>query len=309
MKEYIIEENNSGQRLDKFLFRILSNAQSSFVYKMLRKKNITLNDGKSDGKEILKKGDSVKIWFSDETFEKMSGSVVSEKKKQIKSPYSLRIVYEDENLILINKQAGLLSQKADNDDISVNELLIDYLLKKGEITPSDLKLYKPSCVNRLDRNTSGIVVAAKNLKAAQILSEGFKDRTVNKYYKCLVHGEINKGETIKGFLKKDEKTNKVSIFKDEVNDSSYIETEYKPISTEDNKTLLEIHLITGRTHQIRAHLASINHPLCGDHKYGIKDKYKYQCLHCYKIVFPKYEGLLENISEREFYVNLEKPWT
>lgn len=319
MKEFIINEKNAGQRLDKFLFRIIVNEQNSFVYKMLRKKNITLNDKKSDGKDILSVGDSVKLWFSDESFEKLtknnsslnqniqsqSNHNQSNVNSSIKMP---SIIYEDENVILLNKPVGLLSQKADSNDISVNELLIDYLLKKGELSVDDMKFYKPSTVNRLDRNTSGIIVAAKNLRAAQILSEGFKDRTINKYYKCLVHGKIMDAATIKGFLVKDEKLNKVKIYDKEVSDSSYIETSYEPIDYIEDKTLLSVHLITGKTHQIRAHLASISHPLCGDRKYGARDKYKYQCLHCYKVVFPKYDSILKNISEKSFYVDMEKPW-
>lgn len=308
MKEIIIDTNNSGQRFDKFLFRLLSNTTNSFVYKMLRKKNITLNDKKSDGKDILSSGDSVKIWFSDETYEKLT-SIDIEVSKSSESLSLPNIIYEDKDVLIINKPVGVLSQKADNNDISLNEMIIDYLLNSGQIKKEDLNFYKPSTVNRLDRNTSGLIVAAKNLKAAQILSEGFKDRSINKYYKCLVHGHVDKSESIKGYLSKDNKTNKVKIFDIEHKDSSYIETEYEPLETINNNTLLNVHLITGKTHQIRAHLASIGHPLCGDHKYGIKDKYKHQCLHCYKVVFPKYEGFLENISEKSFYGDMEKPWS
>lgn len=311
MKEIVISENNSGQRFDKFLIRLLSNSSSSFVYKMLRKKNITLNDRKSDGKDILNKGDVVKIWFSDETYEKMTSMDVStdlNKSTNHQMP-KLNVVYEDSNVMIINKPVGVLSQKAKESDISLNELIIDYLINKGEISKADLNFYKPSTVNRLDRNTSGLIVAAKNLKAAQILSEGFKDRSISKYYKCLCHGKVTKGDTIEGYLHKDNKTNKVTIHDKEVTDSAYIKTEYKPLEVLDNKTLLEIHLITGKTHQIRAHLASIGHPLCGDSKYGAVDNYKYQCLHCYKMIFPKYEGILENISEKSFYGDMEKSWT
>lgn len=308
MKEIIITEKNKDQRLDKFLFRLLNNASNSFVYKMLRKKNITLNDKKSDGKDILKAGDSIKIWFSDETYDSFTKIDINPK-KSVQSEQSINVVYEDEDVIIINKPAGLLSQNADKDDVSVNDLLINYLLDNGKLTEKDLLIYKPSVVNRLDRNTSGLIIAAKNLKAAQILSEGFRDRTINKYYKCLVHGHVNEGQNIKGFLVKDNKTNKVSVSNRDDGNADYIETEYKPLEIIDDKSLLEVHLITGKTHQIRAHLASIGFPLCGDHKYGIKDKYKYQCLHCYKVVFPKYTDILTGISEKTIYGDMEKPWT
>lgn len=319
MKEIVITEKIENQRFDKFLIRLICNEKPSFVYKMLRKKNITLNDKKADGKEVLKSGDVVKIWFSDETYD----SLTKKEKINVGKTKSVRkkinVIYEDDNVLLINKPVGILTQKAVESDISLNELILDYLLDSKKIIEDDLKFYKPSCVNRLDRNTSGIVVCAKNLKAAQILSEGFKNRSINKYYKCLVHGKVEKGDYINGYLIKDEKINKVYIRNDlseldlmnqELNnDVSYIETEYSPIEIIDDYTLLEVHLITGKTHQIRAHLASIGHPLAGDHKYGIKDAYKYQCLHCYRIVFPEYDGILDNISRKSFYVDMEKPWT
>lgn len=310
MKEFIIDGKTEGQRLDKFLFRLLNNSTNSFVYKMLRKKNITLNDKKADGKEVLSSGDTVKLWFSDETFEKFSNKEMDGKDYSIDNNYTLNIIYEDKDVILINKPVGVLSQKADINDISINELLIDYLMKKGELKKEDFLIYKPSVVNRLDRNTSGIIVGAKTLKAAQILSEGFKNRSINKYYKCLVHGTVKEGKNIKGYLSKENKSNKVYISdKKEGDESHYIETEYSPIISKDDLSLLDIHLITGKTHQIRAHLSSVGYPLAGDKKYGVKDSFRFQCLHCYKIVFPNYDGILEGISGKEFYGNLEKPWT
>lgn len=314
MKEFIIDNKSEGQRFDKYLLRILNNANSSFIYKMLRKKNITLNDMKAEGKEILKPGDSIKIWFSDETFLKFSnpGDIITEIKNNKKNEVTsnkLNIVYEDNNVMIINKPVGILSQKADKDDISLNELIIDYLLSTKQITEDDLLIYKPSTVNRLDRNTSGLIVAAKNLKAAQILSEGFKERTIEKYYQCLVHGDVFEGKRIEGYLTKDTKTNKVFISDNKSEDSSYILTEYHPVKRQDNMSFLEVHLITGKTHQIRAHLASEGFPLCGDKKYGVKDRFKYQCLNCSKVVFPHYDEILEEISEKTFYGHMEKPWT
>lgn len=309
MREFFIDNKSEGQRFDKYLFRMLNNASSSFVYKMLRKKNITLNDKKADGKEILKAGDNVKFWLAEETFEKFSNSSDINVDERENSCINLNVVYEDKDLLIINKAVGVLSQKADKDDVSLNEIIISYLIKKGELTKEDLLIYKPSTVNRLDRNTSGLIVAAKNLKAAQILSEGFRNRTIEKYYLALVHGSVSEKKTIEGYLSKDTAQNIVTIHKEKTEDSSYILTEYVPVKAHDGMTLLEVHLITGKTHQIRAHLSSIGHPLAGDKKYGIKDNFKYQCLHCYKVTFPKYDGVLEGISEKTFYGNMENPWT
>ncbi len=321
MKEFIINEKNKGQRFDKYLFRILNEAPASFVYKMLRKKNITLNKKKADGKEIVNAGDVVNIFLSDETFEKFSKAVNTRQIKAFHGKASnimkLEIIYEDEDVILINKPAGVLSQKDDSSLPSVNEFVLWHVIKNCGYTEEDIKMYKPSCVNRLDRNTSGIIVAAKNLTAAQLLSEGFKDRTIEKYYYAYVSGRVTEKEHLTGYIKKDEKSNKVTIkrYDKDFTDTdveklikdgySYIETAYAPVLFTDDKTLLEVHLITGKTHQIRAHLASIKHPIIGDSKYGsseINKRYneKYQLLHSYRIVFPEYKNVLKNVSKREF---------
>lgn len=324
MKEYIINEKNKGQRFDKYLFRILNEAPASFIYKMLRKKNITLNKKKADGKEIIKQGDVVNIFLSDETFEKFSKSVntsaINNSSGKFSNIIKLEIIYEDEDVILINKPAGILSQKDDSGLPSVNEFVLWHVINKCGYTAEELKMYKPSCINRLDRNTSGLIVAAKNLAASQLLSKGFKERTIEKFYYACVAGVVEKEEHLSGYIKKDEKTNKVSIkslesgrIKDSENallkeGYSYIETAYRPVNNTNEISLLEVHLITGKTHQIRAHLASVNHPIIGDFKYGnneLNRKYgeKYQLLHSYKIVFPKYSEVLKKISEKEFVCN------
>ncbi|MDE7258621.1 MAG: RNA pseudouridine synthase, partial [Lachnospiraceae bacterium] len=173
---------------------------------------------------------------------------------------------------------GVLSQKAAKGDMSLNEWLIGYLLQNGAMTMADLAVYKPSVCNRLDRNTSGIVLCAKSLKGAQLLSELLKNRTLHKYYQLYVKGRISEEHLVDGFLMKDEKRNKVSVVPSDTNGAkqskklagepqgSYIRTAYKPLKAEEDKTLLEVELFTGKTHQIRAHLASIGHPLLGDYK-------------------------------------------
>lgn len=293
MKELKINENDSNQRFDKFLKRVLSEASTSFIYKMLRKKNITLNDEKADGSEKLNTGDVVKIWFSDETYEKMSGGEKSDPLyHSLKSIASdINIIHEDNDMIIINKPSGIKSQKDSEDDISINEMAISYMINKGELSEESFKHFHPSICNRLDRNTSGLILFAKNLPCAQKLGKALKERSCIKMYRAIVLGDIKEPQEIDGYLSKDEATNKVTISSKPSGDSKPIQTAYRPIKKLANDmTLIEIHLITGRTHQIRAHLASIGHPILGDNKYGntiINKKYKIkgQLLHAYSIEF------------------------
>jgi len=298
MREIIISKNEANQRFDKYLKKLLSEAGSSFIYKMLRKKNIVLNGKKADGSEIIVVGDSVKLFLSDETFEKFSSSQVTKQKNDSLPTWNdlnpvFDIIYEDEDVLIINKPAGMLSQKAEMSDVSCNEYIISYLLHKGAISETELKTFRPSVLNRLDRNTSGILIAGKTLKGSQEMSKALSDRTVHKYYYTVVSGKVISEQNIKAYLTHDEKTNKVSIHGNEVSGSKRIETRYIPIRGNDRYTLLEIELITGRTHQIRAHLSSIGHPIAGDGKYGnkkindeLKKKYgiRHQLLHAHKLV-------------------------
>ena len=285
---------------------------------MLRKKNITLNGKKADGTEKLVAGDSVKLFLADDTFEKFAGGNVASAEyqnlKELKSTdrpekkqsnqnmvadQKLDVVYEDEDILVINKPTGMLSQKAVPTDISANEYILHYLIEKGELTEEMMRTFKPSICNRLDRNTSGLLIAGKTLKGLQEMASALKNRTVQKYYRCIVKGEVRKDAYIKGWLIKDEKTNKVTIYKEkptgsQAEDAQAIETEYHPIAVAGGYSELEVHLITGRSHQIRAHLSSIGHPIVGDTKYGNRQvnmrfskelHVKSQLLHAYRMVF------------------------
>ena len=314
MKELTIRENEAGQRLDKFLCKYMNQAPKSFFYKMLRKKNITLNGKKAEGKEILLPGDKVKLFLSDETIERFTGRT-DYSVSLSRASGNLDIIYEDRHTLFINKPVGMLSQKAKESDISLVEHLTAYLIGTGQITAESLHTFHPAVCNRLDRNTSGIVAAGKSLAALQELSALFRDRTIRKYYLCLVKGTVSGPDRIRGYLTKNSRTNKVDIQslnpaenRPASSGSSFIETGYRPLKSAGGATLLEVHLITGKTHQIRAHLASQGHPLIGDYKYGDKqtnDSFRQsyglqsQLLHSYRLCFPQCEGALSALSGKE----------
>lgn len=317
MRELVVTKNEAGQRFDKYLLKYLNKAGTGFIYKMLRKKNIVLNDKKANGNEILSVEDNVKLYLSEDTIisfreDKKAGFA----NKSVNGlDKRLDIIYEDDNVLLINKPCGILSQKAQKDDISINDIAVAYLLKNNP--GKEDTTFIPSICNRLDRNTTGIIVVGKSLIGLQTMSKLFKDRTIHKYYLALVDGVIKENSLISGFLTKDSKTNKVSISKAEKKESDYIETYYEPIKYFDNMTLLKVCLITGKTHQIRAHLSSIGHPILGDYKYGnnklnetIKKKYKVksQLLHSYILEFPKLDGELSNLSNKTFKAPIPKYW-
>lgn len=299
MKELQIKPNEAGQRFDKFLKKYLKEAPGSFIYKMLRKKNITLNRKRADGSEILQERDSVSLFFSDETLLKFHGAEPSYQQALLHNKRTLgsvSILYEDDDILLADKPAGMLSQKAAPSDVSFNEIMIDYLVNHGTISIEDFSTFRPSVCNRLDRNTSGIITFGKTLKGVQTLSEGFREKRFQKYYLCVAGGVIRERMLLDGFLVKDGKTNQVSVSTQPVGeDAAHIVTEYVPICDNGRLTFLKVRLHTGKTHQIRAHLALTGHPLVGDFKYGdrklndaIRKKYgvRFQLLHAYELVIP-----------------------
>ncbi|MCR5609661.1 MAG: RluA family pseudouridine synthase [Lachnospiraceae bacterium] len=293
MKEIIVGKNEAGQRVDKLLFKYLNSAPKSFVYKMLRKKNIVLNDKKSEGNEILKLNDNIKIYLSDETYDKFSGNACEVKVNKSLEPIA-DVIFENEDILFFNKPAGVLSQKAEKDDYSLNEYLIEYMLNNGSISENELKSFKPSICNRLDRNTSGLVCCGKTLKGTQFLTRCIRERDVHKFYITIVKGIIKKSLTIDGYLIKDSKTNKVSITKDKRDNADRIITKIIPVTDNGRYSVVRIELVTGKTHQIRAHLSSIGNPIIGDVKYGDKEVNQYvrktyklnnQLLHAYEMIF------------------------
>ena len=319
MKEYIVSADDNGIKLIKYLGKVLCQANTSFIYKMLRKKNILLNDKKAAGNEILKASDSIKLYFSDDTFNKFSDghSVPFENSDFAGSNKLPPVVYEDHNIIILNKPAGMLSQKAKESDISLNEICISYLMSKGEISSESIRMFKPSVINRLDRNTMGLIVFAKTYVAANILSKALKDRKIHKYYKCVVVGVVDKEVILDGFLQKDEKTNTVTIRPEDKasGEDSKIYTCIRPIHSNGKYTLLDVLLITGKTHQIRAHLAYNGHPIVGDYKYGnaivnkeVMREYKInsQMLISYKLEMPELPDELSDLSNRTFEIDIPK---
>lgn len=315
MQEFKIGPNEAGQRLDKFLHKYLKEAGTSFLYKMLRKKNITLNKKKADGKELLNIGDQVQFFFSDETFQKFRGcDVWQEYEAAYKKLKGIEVIYENEHVLLLNKPAGILSQKSESSDLSVNEWLIGYLLANEKISREQLETFKPSICNRLDRNTSGLMICGKSLIGSQQMNSLIKERKLRKFYRTFVKGKVKESAHIKGYLKKDEKNNIVLLKSnltetDDPKEYVSIETAYQPVSYGDGYTYLEVELITGKTHQIRAHLSSIGHPLLGDEKYGNREWNrsfpdvklpKWQLLHSYRLEFPELDGEMKDLSRRKF---------
>ncbi len=327
MKSLIVTQNEAGQRLDKLLSKYLDTAPKSFLYKMLRKKNITLNGKKAEGPEKVMPGDEIKLFLSDETIEgfqsekrRMQGSSNRENTRvPVLKPHE--IVYEDEHILIANKPAGELSQKAQKEDISINERIVEYLRANYDIGKDN---FTPGVCNRLDRNTTGLIIAGKSLAGLQGMAELLKKRTLHKYYLCIVAGEAKKRQHLAGYLKKEEATNMVAVLSEDeikqknadIKEYDRIETELLPLIVKDGFSLLAIQLITGKTHQIRAHLASVGFPLLGDSKYAdrrtanakkmqeINREFhlKYQLLHAYLLQFPKLEGTLQNLSEKRITV-------
>ncbi len=300
MKSFTISNNDCNQRVDKFITKTFPKLPKSLMFKEIRKKNIKVNKKRTEASYILKKGDLLELYIKDELLE--------EKKKHydfLKASRDIDIIYEDKNIILLNKKPGVLCHPDGSE--YVNTLISSikrYLYEKKEWNPQQENSFSPALANRIDRNTGGIVIACKNAEALRILNEKIKNREIKKYYLCAVEGIMSKSsEILVGYLTKDSRKNKVTVHNNEIKNSKKIITKYTVIDSYDNKSLLEIDLLTGRTHQIRAHLASIGHPLINDGKYGENHGRFRQALYSYKLKFSfKDENMLSYLNGKEFTI-------
>ena len=260
-----VTKNDAGQRLDKFLTKTYRNLPMSLLYKAIRKKDIRLNGKRCEAADRLKEGDQIYLFLPDDALE-----IAPPTYEFMHASKQLDIVYEDEHVLLLNKKAGLLVHPDNHEYADTLIFRVQrYLYEKGEYNPADEQSFAPALVNRIDRNTSGIVIAAKTAVALRVLNQKLKEREIEKYYLCIVHGKMPKAEdTLEAYLEKNESQNRVYISDTQKQGARTIRTRYKVLEERGDMSLLEIHLLTGRTHQIRAHLASIGHPLLGDGKYG-----------------------------------------
>jgi 23S rRNA pseudouridine955/2504/2580 synthase len=289
MKEIKITNNEEGQRLDRFLKKYLNKANQSFIQKMIRKKNIKINNIKAEPETLLKKDDLVQLYLSDETIEKFR-----EKKTLTQTEIHFKTIYEDDNILVVNKPIGLSSQPDETSTRNLVDEIKMYLDAKEENISFT---FKPAVCNRLDKNTSGLVIAAKNYDALKQTNKAIRERNIRKFYMAKVHGIISEDLELKDYLIKNDDKNMVKIVKEETENAKQVITYAHPLRTEGNFTWLEIEIETGRAHQIRAHLASIGHPIVGDKKYGKKDSERYQLLHAYKLVLDGYEGNLAYLNK------------
>ncbi len=307
MKSLAIGKNDAGQRLDKFLSKAVPRLPQSLMYKYIRTKRIKINRKRAEISTRLNTGDIVDLYINDEFFE-----AVPPKYDFLHAPNQLSIVYEDENLLLLDKKAGLLAHPDEHEYIDTLITRVKrYLYEKGEYCPENENSFVPALVNRIDRNTGGIVLAAKNAQTLRILNQKMKDRELEKYYLCIICGIMKKKEaTLKAYLEKNEDKNKVYIHAHQQDGDRTIITHYKVLAEKNNLSLLEIHLLTGRTHQIRAHMAFIGHPLLGDGKYGKNTVnkaagLKKQMLYSYKLkfAFKTDAGILNYLNGKTFEVD------
>lgn len=364
MKEFIIRKNEAGQRFDKYIKKRWRAAPQSLIYKLLRKKTIVLNGKKADGGALLAEGDTVRFYVSDETFESFEGAAETSRPLHAETPQgaqqqqtrrgrkssqncgaahpNIRVLYQDDNIMLLDKPAGVLSQKSAPTDYSVVDFCLDYVLREGLLHETDLQTFRPGICSRLDRNTSGMMAAGVSLAGLQAVNEMIRAHTIQKYYLAVVKGRMPcRQARLEAYHTKDYTTNQVTIraqdgqnadeadcgaaadtntvrssadtagaHTDIVSKSRRIITEYEVLDETEEVSLLRVHLITGQTHQIRAHLAAVGHPLAGDMKYGDAQwnhalqngpaGVRRQLLHSYELQFPACAGSIANLSGRRF---------
>ncbi len=342
MYEHHVSDFDEGQRLDKYVHKLLPQATNGFLYKMFRKKNIVLNGKKISGDERLAAGDVLTLYFSDETLQKFMGNSYktadfagnladtgknsatsgdsrgndarnhagkhTNARKNVTAATPV-VLYENRHVLLANKPIGMLTQKAKQDDDSLNDWLLCYLKEKGDVTAESLRTFVPSACNRLDRNTGGIVLCAKTLPGARLLGELLRNRTLRKFYKLVAYGHFPEEMLAEHMLVKDETVNTVRILPKTTKEGQLISTHYAPLRYDGEKTLIEAELLTGKPHQIRAQLAYMGYPIIGDPKYGdaavnrrFRKEYgvQSQLLFACRVTFPELETPFDDLRGRTF---------
>lgn len=311
MKQFLVTSQESGQTLEKYVKKILNEVSLNIIYKLFRKKDIKVNGHWKDAKYVIHEGDEVKIYIQDELLNPSSKKIVG------RNTIENLVVYEDKNLLILNKPRGMLTQKANSRDYALDDRVIEYLVYKNEYSPEVNLAFTPGPAHRLDRNTSGLILFGKNIETLQYLFYLLKDKDeLEKHYYTLVKGEIFEDGEVNAPLKKDEETGKVIV--DSVKDGAKrAKTIYKVVKRFNGYTLLDITLVTGRTHQIRVHMQYIGHPVIGDNKYGDFKENKYfeknygfvnQFLHAYKLAFIDVNAPIEYMKNKEIIIELDKEY-
>lgn len=308
MRELVVKKNDANQRLDKFLLKKFKTMPKKMAYMYIRKKCVKVNGKKATPEVMLKENDLLTFYIKDEFFD----NIQEENYEFLKAPKNLKIIYEDENIILLDKKPGVIVHQDKSYHFDCLLLRLQhYLYDNGEYNPKEENCFAPALVNRIDRNTGGIVIGAKNAESLRILNQKMKDRELHKFYLCLLINKPKKDNVIlSDYLIKNEKTNKVTVLRNEKQGAKKILTKYSVLETNNNLTLCEVELLTGRTHQIRAHMSSIGCPILGDNKYGNKklnQKYSLskQCLYSYKLAFDftTDSGILSYLDKKDFSTN------